>query len=1817
MSTANPPVTLPTAPPEHPALDFARLRSEGIQHIARMAGHLWTDYNAHDPGITILEQLCYAITDLSYRTSHSISDLIVEDDPDPYPSLYSPATILSSEPVTLLDLRKLVLDVDGVRNAWIELLGEQQPALYFHEGRKELTLRADDQNIEPVRLMGLYRVVIEKSELSSQHGTTVERAVARKLHAHRGLCEDFEEIKVLAPVDVRVHANIEIGPIEDADEILVAIYQAISDYLSPSVEFATLDEMLARGKRVDEVFDGPLLEHGFLDDDALAKLRRRTNLYASDLVNVLMDLPGVRAVRDLSIARDDDAPEAWTLKLGPDRVPRLVLMTRAQGDASRALTINLLRDRLAVSVDEKAVTSAYTAWLVGRAIKQPLAREQRDIVMRPGVDRDVARYYSIQQQFPAAYGIGAMGLAETASPERKARAQQLKAYLMFFDQLLANYFAQLAASKHLFSYSDANPQTYRSQLIDDPTLKLDEVWRGSPMTAAELQAMTERATTPGNAARRKDRFVNHLMARFAEDFTDYSLVLFGAMNSGQEASDAAQVRERLCKDKLAFLRGYPEASSARGRSFNYLERWGDTNMSGLERRIRLKLGLKVARGEDFRLVEHILLRPIPEDRYQTTPDEFGRLPLLAATTFKDPYSLQLSFAFPSWPERLKSPAFRELVEQTVRAETPAHLTPTSTGSTAPPGPSSRRPTRAGWRYARTTGPDKRGVLYAMASSDSKHLDVRDSRDRIIDLLGLGETYPLRDVAVSKELKVAYNKPTAVSVNPAQRGVKYELRDINGDGPAGDLDGPLTRAVNGEPVAIEATGAGVGIELTTDAIVMDRSFRVLAQKLHPLPDGELSRRDAYLIQTTSVKVGLDTGLVARVVVDAETVLLSPGEKGDTAARLIEYGASVFIDIVGAQEGVDYRLVTLAADDAETVLSTDDVRGLGEKVTIRLTSAAIFEDVELKIRATKTYTQAEGRQAETALLDTLLPLKVRADRAVTVAVQGSPLVAHDGGATIVLGGTQASASYSLFIHRVRDHEYLRQERPQALHVSVPVDGGVVNLSRPPRTHLWSTPAQYAQVGAPRQGNGAELQFSLAKLTEDTLVLVRATKTHAAKTPIDSTIPVTAACAVLVRPNPAPGLAFEATVDPRGNATDGRVRVTGGQPGVFYQLRRAPDGDDLGRPAYFHQLDETNPQENKGISQLAIGVDFAVGRAHEPDSVVTDKPATTRPERPEVITGPLTLGTSIHVLARKAMSGLTAPLTRAARFVLPDIRPATVGVAAGQPASVEVLASDAADRYQLKLGDVAVGAPKRGDGDKLVFTSGAITRDETFHVHVTPVGGADLPLHRIVPVVVPLLPRSDLAARVDGPRLEPDNPVFSDADPKLIDFGGAVTVEVDATQRDVLYTLEYDEGNTTKPLSLAPVRGTGQMIKLQTSAVREDIDVRVLATRLFYPEAENRAQPTRRLTAILPLKVRPNRDVGVAVDQLPAGTYGQAASVTISDSQASASYGVYARALSDADFLYSAPTDPELAVLTVDIGDGARARVVRPELHALWRDLAGFSLLGGMTPGNGGAVKLPVPNLVDDLVIVIKAHKEHAIPGDTVPSDVQVVQAALVLVKPNADPGLALRVAMTEATTDGAITLLNGEPGALYQLAADDSPLGELVYFHKRDASDPDTNKGLDQLRLGVDFVVAGDGPTPPADNEARIKTAPPPPVVTTGALEAPKTVTATATRARTGIATPLAKPARLLAVPRVVAVKATVSAGEKAQIEVSASAEGERYELTRDGVTIDARAGDGADLLLESDALSEDAAFEVVVRRDAPGELVVERIVRVSVTVEAGS
>ena len=57
-------------------MDYQALRLQGFSYVQELSGKIWTDYNEHDPGVTLLEHLCFALTDLAFRAGFDIKDIL-------------------------------------------------------------------------------------------------------------------------------------------------------------------------------------------------------------------------------------------------------------------------------------------------------------------------------------------------------------------------------------------------------------------------------------------------------------------------------------------------------------------------------------------------------------------------------------------------------------------------------------------------------------------------------------------------------------------------------------------------------------------------------------------------------------------------------------------------------------------------------------------------------------------------------------------------------------------------------------------------------------------------------------------------------------------------------------------------------------------------------------------------------------------------------------------------------------------------------------------------------------------------------------------------------------------------------------------------------------------------------------------------------------------------------------------------------------------------------------------------------------------------------------------------------------------------------------------------------------------------------------------------------------------------------------------------------------------------------------------------------------------------------------------------------------
>ncbi len=463
--------------PDFEGLDFAAMRAEGINYIAELSGKIWTDHNVHDPGITLLELLCYALLDLGYRTRLPAIDIFT---PDPNAAadednFFTPGQILTCNPVTILDFRKLLMDIKEVKNAWLEI-NEDEPVCppENFDGNVDFLLANANNNPEcKTFLNGLYNVYIELykgpetpenqwSKKEKERIETVVEKVRQVLMSHRNLCEDFVSVTVLCKEKIGVCADIELEPGADAEKIYVKVIETLRSFFSPAPKYYTLPQLLDLGKPIEEIFAGrPYLpeSHGFIDTEELENIRLRKEIHVSDVYNALFSIPGIKTIRRLRLGacsgqngNISDPACDWKYLLTENHTPEFSL------DCSG---FKFTRNGMSVSVNEKKYKDYFS---LNFASSGKLLHQQQlpalDLSVPKGFyHANLAEHYSIQNDLPQVYGVKEGGIPDSASDKRKAQALQLKGFLLFFDQLFANYLAQLSQIRQLFSFRNGNNAT--------------------------------------------------------------------------------------------------------------------------------------------------------------------------------------------------------------------------------------------------------------------------------------------------------------------------------------------------------------------------------------------------------------------------------------------------------------------------------------------------------------------------------------------------------------------------------------------------------------------------------------------------------------------------------------------------------------------------------------------------------------------------------------------------------------------------------------------------------------------------------------------------------------------------------------------------------------------------------------------------------------------------------------------------------------------------------------------------------------------------------------------------------------------------------------------------------------------------------------------------------------------------------------------------------------------------------------------------------------------------------------------------------------
>lgn len=550
-------------------LDFAALKDEGITALQGLCGDLWTDYNLHDPGVTVLEQLVYSLTDLAYRTEFDVADYLTgpsgEIDFDAL-ALYAPQDVFHGQALTENDYRRVLYDaIPSVSEVWVRARGN-----------------------------GLLAIdVAVPSELQTPHGrASVAARVRRQYAAHRNLCEDLAEVAVLQAEPYYLQGYIDLCGERAPAGILAQILFDCRNYIVSGMTVHRVRDMVAEGMPPETVYEGPPTHSGYITvDDAPAQACVVT---VSELVGVIQRITGVSRVRSLVFCDSHGAVhDAISCDTRSGRFPCLPFpqdgnrgRLRLQAEHSTAFATHAPQRDPAGVLDRHHAMHAGAEQALRKmqfhrhAFRATGEEDGAPFAVPVGRLRPLAQYWSVQHDFPAVYGVGQYGLPQSAGAERIAQAQQLKGYLFPFEQLMANYLQNLQEIPTLFSAHERGDASYFHQPLTQDAIPGIDALLIHP-AGGDARALREQ----DDFYERKGRVLDYLLALHGDAFPQAALRRFNQYHRDDT--------ERWLLDaKAALLKNLVNLSAARGRAGNYLAAPHDVDgVSVLERRVAILLGL--------------------------------------------------------------------------------------------------------------------------------------------------------------------------------------------------------------------------------------------------------------------------------------------------------------------------------------------------------------------------------------------------------------------------------------------------------------------------------------------------------------------------------------------------------------------------------------------------------------------------------------------------------------------------------------------------------------------------------------------------------------------------------------------------------------------------------------------------------------------------------------------------------------------------------------------------------------------------------------------------------------------------------------------------------------------------------------------------------------------------------------------------------------------------------------------------------------------------------------------------------------------------
>lgn len=559
-------------------LDFASLRKDGIARAQELAGNIWTDYNLHDPGVTILEQLCFGLTELAYQANVPIADYLANErgliEFNQY-ALYKPQDIFPTRPVTAEDYCKRLLDevpeIDAITVATADAPGSYGACLY------QIAIKL----LQP----------LTGPAYSDEQKAQVVQKVRSVFVKNRNLGEDLDSVNIEQSEACFLKGVIETTGKRNPAAIYADVFFQVARKISSNIRMERYETLAQEQMDLADVFTGPLTRHGYIFSEGLNSHSSTKPL--EELNGLVTQIDGVKKVYRLELVDssgkaldtqtidqksfflkfpEEVAQQQWLkIDFNPGKTTDPAGVVKARGETIEKLMEETRRYLEKLEFEYRAFRTNKT----NAANFYPLPQ---------GRPHSYSAYYSVQHHFPNLYGVNAAGVPGSESVERKIQAQQLKSYLYPFEQLLANMLAHIQNLQQLFSLNEQPNHSYFSQYLDNHHIpNFVELYADSKTDLAEIQAIQARHDP---ASDRKSRALDTLLAIYGEDFSQEALLHFNYYH--QEQPDYWAI-----DNKIRYLLHLVEISSSRSGAFDTSEpHWQSSNLSSLHKKLNILLGIQ-------------------------------------------------------------------------------------------------------------------------------------------------------------------------------------------------------------------------------------------------------------------------------------------------------------------------------------------------------------------------------------------------------------------------------------------------------------------------------------------------------------------------------------------------------------------------------------------------------------------------------------------------------------------------------------------------------------------------------------------------------------------------------------------------------------------------------------------------------------------------------------------------------------------------------------------------------------------------------------------------------------------------------------------------------------------------------------------------------------------------------------------------------------------------------------------------------------------------------------------------------------------------